>query len=72
MTLDRLALYVGYFYLVASALVAFLAALGALPGKAGEYCAKAAVVLGKAVAAVGEVRKQIPAPTAPQPPQVGP
>jgi len=63
MTTDKAFAYLGIAYAVASALVAFLTALGAiLPGKAGEACHKSALVVGKAVAAVGELRSPKPAP----------
>jgi len=57
MKLDQIIQWVGVAYLALSALVAFLTTLGAiLPGAAGAWCSRAAIAVGKAVAAVGELR----------------
>lgn len=67
MTTEKAFAYLGLAYAVASASVVFLTALAAIiPGKAGEACHRAALVVGKAVAAVGELRAK------PVAPQVGP
>lgn len=57
MSFEQIVTWIGALYLALSAVVTLLATLGAvLPGAAGAWCARAAVVVGKAVAAVGELR----------------
>lgn len=57
MTLERILTYVGAGYVILSAVVAILTALASvLPGGAGDACHRAAVVIGKLVAALGEMR----------------